>query len=957
MSRAAAVPRPPTRPRLLRTAAIGAMVAGALAVTLPPPAFAATLLPNGDFEQVAADGLPVGWGPWKPVGDGTIAVRDGAGPDGSKALELTGNSPDDRTAVSRRITNPGPGKVQFFRVDLDVKAENVAGYAAAVRVQYVGGGVPLSLVGRTSGTHDWKHVAAYVSAPAGTTELSVEPMLDGASGRYLVDNLTIEPVDIAGVVGASPQPTGEIELTWNMSGLASTPESYEIHRSADPGFTPSADTRIRTLKRFTAAEDATTAPGATYAYKIVARGADGALLGTTAAATVTAPAVFEDQQQTDVLSATRIDGHTRLAWRFKAGTTGTTTVYAGRRKVGVYDVAAGGVTLPESRRRGVTEFSVVRDGRTVATASLGSLQHPRGEATRERIADARAAVSRPGTPQELWKKLLERVTAGPSAYAGSVYAQNCVWGSEAALAHQITGDAAHAQKAFDGFVVSEANLPYLTTSNLLESANCIVRLAQIYDWSYTAWTEEQRARARDGFHRAEAFFEVGHHPNIDWPDKASNWTSVIRGAELAMQLAVRGDGDFDLRERRIADLTDQVRRHLDSAYSDTGWDQEGLDYLSYGLSISAPAINASLDAGIDALGTSWKRPRFGALLMHSLSLREKTDRLQWGVGSPQGGVAIAPLFFPTVPREQLPAYLWHFERTIGATGSTPMLASSQAWAAILYWPKGVTPRDPDQGPRAVRSALLDDHGGAYQFRSRYQDRDDVLVGLTNRNQSHLGWNGYETFGLSLISHDATWARQPAKDLTKRELLSKPLIDGRPERRSVTNDDSPGRGETLASHAYEGQGGGFVSLDGHLNYEVATARRDIAVDLRPVGGADSVIAVHDTFADTAAHRYDWQLAPEAGVTITHGETENGATTFLFRKGDSWLKGWVLDPDGAELSVDKGAFRVTRTGTDADFRIVLAVGTGTAPTATPTADGAGLTLGDTTYDLDHLDRLRP
>lgn len=65
--------------------------------------------------------------------------------------------------------------------------------------------------------------------------------------------------------------------------------------------------------------------------------------------------------------------------------------------------------------------------------------------------------------------------------------------------------------------------------------------------------------------------------------------------------------------------------------------------------------------------------------------------------------------------------------------------------------------------------------------------------------------------------------------------------------------------------------------------------------------------------------------------------------------------MLTPEGAELSVDKGAFKATRTGTEADFRIVLAVGKGTPPTAT--VEGSALTLGTTTYDLDDLRGLRP
>ncbi|MEU9996148.1 hypothetical protein [Streptomyces sp. NPDC050848] len=940
-----------------RTAALSttlaAVLAGALTLTAPPPAFAASLLLNGDFEQVAANGLPEGWGVWKPAGNGTATVVDGAGPDGSRALKLEGDTPDDRVAVSRRLTNPDPSRDRYFRVSFDERAEDVGGTWASVRVQYVGGNKPLTMVGSTSGTHGWRRVEAYVSAPAGTTELSVEPMLDSAKGRLFVDNLVVEPVDADGVAAANPQPTGEIELAWRFDGLAVA--RYEIHRSTDPGFTPSPATRIRTLPDITGAEDATTVPGGTYTYKVVALAADGTPLGTTTPATATAVPVFEDQQRTDVLTATRTGDGVRVAWRLAAGGTGPVTVYAGRQKVGTYDIADGGVTLAPGGYRENTTFSVVRNGRAIATARLADLQHPRFGATEDKLAKVRRLIAKPGSPQEIWKQLLQRVGSDGAAYSYNFGEAEGRWAAEAALAHQVTQDPAHARTAYTAFTRAEARLSLLT-GQALETGNATTYLAEAYDWAYNGWTEAQRADARRILQRLAAAFEVLHAPNIDLPDKASNWVSVVRGSELALWLAVRGDGGFDLGERRIPGLVDQMRRHLDGAYGDTGWDQEGLDYLSYGLTIGAPGVMGAADAGITALEDSWHRPHFANLIMHSLSSQTDSARLQWGVGSPTGGLAAAPLFFDTVPEEQQAAWLWHYEHTVGAYSPGRGYSGSQSGWALLNWPEHVEPRDPDHGPASVRRALLDDHDGAYQFRSRYQDGDDVLVGVTNRNNAHIGWNGLETFGLTLIGHEATWARQPAKEYaTRPELFSKPLIDGRPEHRGNTGDRSPGRGRTLASRSYDGQGGGFLSLDGSGNYEVSKARRDIAVDLRPVAGADSVVALHDSFSDTASHRYDWQLAPEAGTEITFGGTESGAKTFLFRKGDGYLKGWLLNPEGAELSVEKGAFKVTRTGPEADFRVVLAFGEGTPPTAT--TDGTTLTLGNTTYDLANLKGHRP
>ncbi|MGA5097088.1 hypothetical protein ACPCAC_06940 [Streptomyces lavendulocolor] len=971
-----AVPR--SRRRIRRTTLIAIALAGALTFTTPPLAVAASLLPNGDFEAVDTNGAPSGWYVWKAAGTGTsAAVVNGAGPTGTKALELVGDSTDDRIAVSRRVNNPDPSRTQYFKVAFDQRAEGVSGSSASVRVQYLGANgalKPLTLVGRTTGTHGWRHVQEYVSAPVGTTQLSIEPMLDSAKGKLSYDNLTVEAVEAQSILSATPQPTGEIELFWNFSDADAT--AYEIHRSSEADFTPSEATLIRTLPNFPAAEDPDTEPGVTYTYKVVALDSAGTAVGTSLPAIATAPKVFADDQRTDVLSATATGDGARLAWRMAEGTTGSVTVYAGDKKVvagdlrkatkvGTYPVDARGVTLTHAQVGKATGFALVRSNeggpadvlgsQAAATAELSGLQHPRFGATDDRTAKIRRLIAEPGAPREMWQQLTKRVETGISAYPIRFGEGEGRWAAEAALAYRVTGDKAYAQTAYEAFAQAEPKLLFFD-GQVLETANPTTFLAQSYDWAYDGWTEEQRADARRVFARVGAYFEVAHHANVEGKDKASNWAAVVRGAELAMWLAVRGDGEFGSGERRIPGLVDDLRRHLDAAYSDTGWDQEGLDYLSYGLTIAGPGIIGARDTGITALDASWHRPAFGNILMHSLSLQDDNARLQWGVGSATGTVPASAYLLDTVPKSQLPGWLWHYERTVGAQSAGKGHFGSHTPFALINWPEDVAPQDPDLGPSELRAPLLDDHAGAYQFRSRYQDADDVLVGATNRNKAHIGWNGLETFGLSLVSHGATWARQPGKAYTTNpELFSKPLIDGRPEHRSNTGDRSPGKGKTLASRAYRGQGGGFLSLDGRLNYEVTKAQRDLAVDLRSTGGADAVIALHDSFADSSAHTYTWQLSPEAGTEITFGNTESSARTFLFQKDGAWLKGWVLAPDGAELSTHKGAFRVTRTGTSADFRIVLATGRGTPPTATTSANT--LMLGSTAYDLDDLAALTP
>ncbi|WP_406309152.1 hypothetical protein [Streptomyces sp. NBC_00623] len=948
-----------TSPRLTRIAIVGAAIAGTLAVAVPAPSYAAELVTNGDFEQVAADGSIVGWPQSENRASGHATVVDGAGPDGSRALALDLGDPGDKAAVGQDIPIADNTTFQAYRITFDERAVGLSGYGGDLWARNFGHD---AVVGRITGDTGWRKANAVVLARPGAKAVNLLLALEQTTGRMLIDNVKVEHIE-GNAVGANVQPTGAVQLTWHFAAVEGTPASYQVHRSTHVHFLPSEKTLIREVPNAWTAEDGSARPGRRYTYKVVALAADGTKLATTDPETVTVPSAFLDEQQTNVLTATEDSEGARLAWRLKAGTKGRVTLYAGgpevadgklhkARKLGTYGGhgTTGGVTLRDGERRGATGFAVVgQGGKVLATASLASLQHPRMGVTDDKLAAIRAAIQQDGTPKSTYSSIVNRVAKGLPGYNYRPGEAQASWAQDAALLYQVSQDPAYAQTAYDALIESGRTMPFVngtaySGSAALETANAAGPLATAYDWAYPGWTPEQRAEAQKVLERVAAYLEVSYHPNFDLPTKQSNWTAVVRGAELSLRLAVRGDGPFDLQEYRIPQLIGALGRHLDTAYSDAGWDQEGMDYFSYGLGVGAPGVVGSIDVGIGALKAKWQRPGFASLVMHSVSAQPDNARLQWGVATTTGAVPIPGLIFTQVPADQRAAWLWQYQKTVGGGGGA---------YGLLNYPYGVTPQDPDGGPEAVREAILDDHGGSYLFRSRYQDKDDVLVGAQNRNDNHIGWGGFDTFALSLVGQDVTWARQPAKDYAKRELFSKPLIDGFPEKRST--DSIAGKGKPLETRAYAGQGGGYISLDGHLNYELAKAHRDLAVDLRPVGGADSVIAVHDEFADSASHRYDWQLAPEAGTTITFGETESGAKTFLFKKGEGYLKGWVLAPEGTELSMEKGAFKVTRNGMDADFKIVLAVGKGTPPTATTSGDA--LTLGDTTYDLADLKGYSP
>ncbi|MGS2619707.1 galactose-binding domain-containing protein [Micromonospora sp. LZ34] len=767
--------------------------------------------------------------------------------------------------------------------------------------------------------------------------------------RILLVALLLLGLSPAGIAAADPPtltatakalPEGTVELAWKGSATTGI-TAYEVHRSLDgAGFQPSGATRLYRLPA-AAYLDTTAGPGTSPWYRVVAIDGDGQAVATSPGVQAAIPAVPVDKQRTSVLSAFPGSDGIRLSWRAAAGTATPLTLYAGPAHVadGKLSGAKPISTSPSTRSALTWEpgdnpgqgFALTdASGAVIATATRARTEHPRtvGPAELEKV---RRVITQPGTPRETWQAILDALAKG--TVAGSSGARL------AAFAFAITEDAGYAHQAFAYFQQGAAVLP--TQRGALEFGGNAMSLAQAYDLAFHGWTPAQRAEAVETFKRASAMLGTTHHGNIDNDaDKASNWVTVIRGGELIMDLAVRGDGDFGLQEERIPVLLDENRRHLDEAYGDSGWNQEGWDYINYAVETTAPAVRAARQAGISALTRAWERPRLAELALHTQSLRPTADKIQFGVGERTGGLSAHLL--GTGSRDAQAAYRWMYER-IGAISANPFV--------LLNWPEKIKAQDPDTFS-SLRTALLDDKEGSYLFRDRTQGDDDVLVGVNNRNRNRIGWSQPESFALNLIGQGTTWARMPAKENTTYSLFSKPLIDGRAVPAGIT----PGQGTTRTARAFPGQGGGFVSLEAAKDYGVDVATRDIVADLRPTGGADAVIAVHDHFADDTSHRIDWQLSPEPGVKISYGRDEAGATTFLLQREDAWLKGWLLDASGATMGTSNGAFQITRTGAAADFKLVLAVGRGEIPAAA-SIDGDTVTLGTVGYDTRNLAGFTP
>lgn len=93
------------------------------------------------------------------------------------------------------------------------------------------------------------------------------------------------------------------------------------------------------------------------------------------------------------------------------------------------------------------------------------------------------------------------------------------------------------------------------------------------------------------------------------------------------------------------------------------------------------------------------------------------------------------------------------------------------------------------------------------------------------------------------------------------------------------------------------------------------------------------------------------APQAGVTFETRQTGPNHV-FTLRNGDSWLRGWLVgSAKNATVSFEDGVLSITRTGTAAEFQVVLALGRGEEPADIQT-EGDVVTVAGTTIDLAHL-----
>jgi len=480
----------------------------------------------------------------------------------------------------------------------------------------------------------------------------------------------------------------------------------------------------------------------------------------------------------------------------------------------------------------------------------------------------------------------------------------------------------------------------------LSRARIGANFAIAYDWAYNGWTQEQRDYIKGKINLALDAWLSYRHVNLDNANKGSNWVAVCRGGELVMMLAV---GEEENRASRYAELKSWLNAHLQNAYGDLGITQEGIGYTSYGGTFLLPAIYAlrsvgdtSLDANFNTLAF-WQQAMYAGAFTMDAQYGER-EFLQSGVSG--GGIideGWSSLLLGSVPQEQLPYYRYFYDYHMGV--NAPGIPAQKfddrnggtVWS-LIYYPETIPSIDPTS---FLSQAISDKDKGAYFFRNRWQDKNDILVSIMADTEHHShGWDQSEAFQLNLMAYNTRFIGGPAKN-TSPSGFSTLLVDGNAQIERGTT----GTSEFFSKNP---EGGGYVIIDGGQKYAslgLTGAKRHFLVDFSS-NPERAILSTLDQIQDESHHTYTWQLnigdhAGNGGVSTQRG-TEGGLPTFtLLGNNHSYVKGWVVYPTDVSI-VTGDPLQVITFGANTDIWVVMLTGKGTIPVANITGTGMNTVL---------------
>jgi hypothetical protein len=455
-------------------------------------------------------------------------------------------------------------------------------------------------------------------------------------------------------------------------------------------------------------------------------------------------------------------------------------------------------------------------------------------------------------------------------------------------------------------------------------------LALPYNWCKKYWLEEKVAFVEDKIDEALDSWLSYDHANF-WDEKGSNWVAVCRGGELVLLLA---SGQKEIRKDRYDFLNEQLIAHMQNGYGDHGATQEGMGYLEYGGTFLLKAVFAAVSLGDSTLYEEARKHAWWKLAMYAESFQPHERKfLMTGVAG-SGGLdeGWSSLLLNLVPREELPYYIWFYDRHMGqsAPGAEQEKYDSERagtiWS-ILYYPVGIESKDPGNN---YKSGIYDSNGYFF-FRNRWKDEDDILFSIMSDEHHHgHAWDQPEVFALNLMAYNTRFIGGPSKTRDNAN-YSTLFVDGTYFTKGAVR-------LTGKTNQYEiTDNTGLICIDGGALYRalgLENAERYVA--LRFMEENSALICIVDEVIANTERQLTWQLNVGNEEGMDGIEVQLLETKFSLETVHGRVDGWVLAPNDANINPSKDPLQVAFNSENRQSMVLLYVHDGSKVVPDPVID---------------------
>ena len=440
-------------------------------------------------------------------------------------------------------------------------------------------------------------------------------------------------------------------------------------------------------------------------------------------------------------------------------------------------------------------------------------------------------------------------------------------------------------------------------------------IAQAYDFCYSsdAWDATFTAEVSAAL-KQQSDVIYTHGGGSQNTNTSSNWQG-LRGASAMLGYFATDDSFTASRlDGAISKTQNYLNANLGTDLS-PGWNYEGLGYMTFPMVTVGPAALAyeRLVSGGDRLmgnasmaNTWWTATAATALYPTSSTATapagvigshfDFTDDNNHSMGEGTYGLS-----FAFMPNDLIPGQVWMYDRMRGSNGD-------QTWDneragiiySILYHPGNGNIEDPLSIP-AWRNLFQDHTGNGWNmFRNRYQDENDIILGVNLRRRTPGGHAGPDGLSFRLNGMGGPLAVGGGRYSSGNPYyrLQNTLYVNNPGTTSPSSVNNGRQGEvvtTTNTPLLNDDGSGAVV--GHMdttNLNVKQHTRRLLSDFSAESGAEAAFVISDTSTDG----HFWQYAAVDGInTIT-----TSGNSFTVTGPNGSLRATVLYP--ANVSFNQG-----------------------------------------------------